>query len=307
MLAALLDDFAACPGVRVVTLLSPALPAPSGVLVERGGTDSLQAFARLAETADVTLVVAPEFDGVLERLCRTVEAKGGGLLGPSAEAVRLTADKLALAHHLRAHGIPTPPSFEWPAPELPPPLVCKPRDGAGSQATFLIADERRRADAVRQAAVEGWTGPLIGQPFIDGVAVSVAVLIGPKQRLALPAAEQHQSRDGRFRYLGGRLPLPDALDRRARELAEAALRAVEGLTGYVGVDLVLGEKTADDAVIEINPRVTTSYVGLRALAEFNLAEVWLNVVLGRAPGECPWRSETVVFRADGTVIKGESS
>ena len=33
-----------------------------------------------------------------------------------------------------------------------------------------------------------------------------------------------------------------------------------------------------DRVIEINPRLTTSYVGLRALARFNLAEALLAVI-----------------------------
>jgi predicted ATP-grasp superfamily ATP-dependent carboligase len=47
--------------------------------------------------------------------------------------------------------------------------------------------------------------------------------------------------------------------------------------GYLGVDLVLGDDPsgADDRVIEINPRLTTSYVGLRAAALCNLAEAML--------------------------------
>jgi predicted ATP-grasp superfamily ATP-dependent carboligase len=38
--------------------------------------------------------------------------------------------------------------------------------------------------------------------------------------------------------------------------------------GYLGVDLILGEdgNGAVDCVVEINPRLTTSYVGLQAAA-----------------------------------------
>ena len=45
------------------------------------------------------------------------------------------------------------------------------------------------------------------------------------------------------------------------------------MRGYVGVDLIL---TQDEALlIEINPRLTTSYIGLRQVIDFNLAEaIW---------------------------------
>ena len=46
-----------------------------------------------------------------------------------------------------------------------------------------------------------------------------------------------------------------------------------GLQGYVGVDLVLGEETC--WLIEINPRPTTSYVGLRRVIDLNMAAaIW---------------------------------
>ena len=50
----------------------------------------------------------------------------------------------------------------------------------------------------------------------------------------------------------------------------------------MGVDLVLGRDPtgAEDFVIEVNPRLTTSYVGLRAAAKTNLAEAMLRVAEG---------------------------
>ena len=65
-----------------------------------------------------------------------------------------------------------------------------------------------------------------------------------------------------LRYEGGRLPLRCALAERAAALAVRAVRTVDGLRGFVGVDVVLGERTGDDMVIEINPRLTLSYVAL---------------------------------------------
>jgi predicted ATP-grasp superfamily ATP-dependent carboligase len=301
MLSAVLADLGRCPGVEVETLLAPALlatPWPPNVTPHAAPLDEEALFRTLAAAADVSLLIVPEFDGLLAARCRQVEEAGGRLLGPSGAAVRLTADKLALARHLLDRGVPTPPTSLPPLPlALSFPVVCKPRDGAGSQATFLAANEHALNDCIDSARREGWNGELIVQPYVPGEPVSVAFLVGPGRQLALPAVRQHLSRDGRFHYLGGGLPLSADLAGRATDLAGRAVRAVEGLHGYVGVDLVLGG-TADgstDRVLEINPRLTTSYVGYRALAEFNLAEALLAVATARPLPEWKWKSGPVEF------------
>src|SRR5207248_1800177 len=132
-------------------------------------------------------------------------------------------------------------------------------------------------DRLETGPTEGGPGPLIAQRYVPGFAASVAFLIGPAQSLPLVPCEQFLSADGRFTYLGGRLPIAPDLAARAIRIAERAVRCVPGLLGYVGVDVVLGADGRDWA-IEINPRLTTSYIGLRALARFNLAEAMLAVV-----------------------------
>ena len=102
---------------------------------------------------------------------------------------------------------------------------------------------------------------MILQPFVAGQAASVAFLIGSHQVLPLLPAKQQLSEDGRFHYRGGIVPLPQDLADRAVRLARRAVAAVPGLRGYVGVDLVLGDE--GESVIEVNPRLTTSYLGLR--------------------------------------------
>jgi predicted ATP-grasp superfamily ATP-dependent carboligase len=69
------------------------------------------------------------------------------------------------------------------------------------------------------------------------------------------------------------------------------------------VDLVLGDAAdgSRDWAMEINPRLTTSYLGLRTLATTNLAEAMLRVVRGEPISEPRWRRGTVRFQADGTV------
>jgi hypothetical protein len=72
--------------------------------------------------------------------------------------------------------------------------------------------------------------------------------------------------------------------------------------GYLGVDLVLGNDPAGsgDVVIEINPRLTTSYVGLRALSRVNLAATMIAVACGREIELC-WNAGFIDFTSSGTL------
>lgn len=311
MLTAVLEDLGRCPGIETCTLLDPRRknttdywPSSTTVYFAEAGAEE-QTFRALAADADFSLIIAPEFDGILEQRCRWVEEERGCLLGPSSAAIRLTADKLTLFCHWQTHGIPTPrvlASLPGPLPSvLSYPLVLKPRYGAGSQATFLLHHDDDLAAAVRQARAEDWSSSLILQTYSPGLAVSVAFLASAEKRHALPAVEQRLSGDGRFRYLGGRIPLPDNLDRRARHLAERAAASVADLHGWFGIDLVLGdaEDGSGDAVIEINPRLTTSYLGLRRLARFNLAEALLVGATGSPMPSWAWGTDSIVFEAGG--------
>ena len=139
--------------------------------------------------------------------------------------------------------------------------------------------------------------------FCPGTPASVALLCGPRQRVFLPPCHQRLSEDGEFRYLGGDCPLTPHLAERARSLALRAVATLPEPRGYLGVDLVLGEHSdgSDDVVIEINPRLTTSYVGLRRLAEQNLAATMLDVLNGKEVS-LSFKAGKVQFEADGKVI-----
>ena len=282
MLDAVAEDFQRLPGVEVVTLASP------------------DAFADTAASCAWTLVIAPEFDDHLHSLSQTVLHVGGRLLGSQPAAIRLTGDKLATADFWRQRGVPHPPTqaLEPTAfASFAPPWVMKPRFGAGSQATFLI---RNQLDGLRvwsPAFHECPDAEFIVQQFVDGLAASVALLIGAKETIALLPARQHLSNDGRFRYQGGSLPLPEPLAQRAAALALRAVAGIEGLQGCVGVDLVLGDDGVDYA-IEINPRITTSYIGLRRLCRQNLAELMLKVAQGEAIQAPQWAAGEVQFGID---------
>jgi tyramine---L-glutamate ligase len=301
MLAAVVSDFLRSPDIQVVTLVHESLAQkPPGEICRLAtGQEEEMCFRNLAAGADATLVIAPETGNVLRDRARWVEQVGGRLLGSTSAAIALTADKFRCGQWLRKHKVPTPPARRL-EDDIVYPAVLKPRDGAGSLATFLIRDATELAESLQRAAAEGQAHDFIVQDYVPGQAASIVFLVGPRACVPLPPAFQLLSTDGQFRYLGGTVPLPPALAARATALGRRAIEAVPELRGYVGIDLVLGDAAdgSNDWVIEINPRWTTSYLGLRRLACDNLAHAMLQVALGEEVATLRWREETVHFAAE---------
>jgi predicted ATP-grasp superfamily ATP-dependent carboligase len=304
MLVALATDFAALPEVEVTTLVDHRLAALSWPSVSRQIVESAENewrwFAHLAASADATVVIAPEFAGHLQQRCNVVEGLGRRLLGPSAELVALASDKSALLAYLADAGVRVAQGTRWrggePWPDgLAYPVVLKPNDGAGSQGVQLIASPPTAESLPTQGV---WRI----ERFYPGQAASVALLTGRGATVVCRPCEQRLSADGRFTYLGGRVPLAATFEQRATRLAEQIAAALPNPTGYLGVDLVLGDDPSgvDDRVIELNPRLTTSYIGLRAACHDNLAAAMLAAFNGRQ-SVLSWRDETVEFDASGDV------
>jgi hypothetical protein len=324
MLRSIVEDFSRVNEVEsVVATLDARLEGRLGgiesdraeaVPVGEGETEST--LRRLAGSCDAMLVIAPELDGVLLERTLWSERHSPRILGSSSAAVALAGDKLALAGRLAALGVPTVPLVSLDLHDAPDrsftselfPAVLKPRHGAGSQWTYLVEEPGELPETLAAAKREGAPREMVIGPQAKGIAASASFLCGPGEPVPLLAGAQMLSTDGRFRYLGGRLPLPADLSARAISLAARAVAAVPGVRGFAGVDLVLEAVPAQgspprDTVIEINPRLTTSYVGLRVLARRNLAELWLAAVSG-VDGRSPeWYGDGVGFFPDGSWFR----
>jgi len=266
-------------------------------------------FQALAASSEAVFAIAPESHGLLEERYHWTLSAGSRWLGSSAAAIRLTGNKLALARFWQSRQIPTPmtlPITDWPAGRFP--AVIKPVDGAGSTATFRVDSPQEFSLAVELARSQGETvDRLLAQDFIPGHPASVAMLIQGETVIVLRPTFQYLSADGRFRYLGGEVPMPSALEARAVSLAERAVAGIPGLAGYVGIDLILGDAGdgSEDVAMEVNPRLTTSYVGLRALSQDCLgALLWQWFDAGITPPPIRWKSNRIRFHADGRVERG---
>ena len=289
MLRALVDDLANIGEHEIVTTAGPGvhIRVSDGVKVVTLPSLSRD-FDRLVSSVDGVWLVAPEMDRCLERLAKRVERCGKALFGPGSEAIRRVSDKAALARSLGSAGVSYPATISLtrhgdPATAarcLGYPVVVKPRRGAGCCGVSLARNDRelRRSAALARAANEA----ILLQRYVPGVTASVSLLAGGGRAVALAVNRQQISHANQFAYRGGITPFDHPLSDLARQTAVRAVESLPGLRGYVGVDLVLTK--TDAVVIEINPRLTTAYLGVRAVTKQNIAALAIAACDGTLPG-----------------------
>lgn len=227
---------------------------------------------------DAVLILAPETDKILEKRTNQLIETGAENLGCSLNAIILAGDKYSIFKFFTLNHIPTPYTLLLTDflknPSLTFPLVLKPRYGAGAAHTYLIHSNSELENKIPQTdSSENW----IVQNFVQGLPVSYCFTVVNSNLTPVISSCQHVECIGnQFVYHGGSCPLPYEFEKRALNLAQKSLANFQGLNGWVGVDLILGNSTngIDDFVCEINPRLTTAYLGARQLLKLNPALLW---------------------------------
>lgn len=278
---AMLADLCALPGLRVACVVGPNSDANhrevAGIepLAARPGEPHALLLQRAAQDGAAVWAVAPETGGALEALARAVPA--AQWLGCTPEAIALAASKRATCLQLAAHGIAVPQA----PPHAAGHWVVKPDDGAGA------ADTRRHASlaaAEADARQRTQSGPSSGagctlEPWVDGEALSLSLCAheGDARLLSINRQQIEVDAQGQVHFLGVQAaaiaPGSERGERLAR-LATQVVQAMPGLRGFVGIDLVWHAQRGP-VVIEVNPRLTSAYVGLSERLGFNVAQTLL--------------------------------
>jgi tyramine---L-glutamate ligase len=281
MVRALLRDLAGVAEVTLTACRDPRIPAdelaPPGVAVTWSvpatADDVWPIWQRCVDEAHAIWPIAPETGGRLERLVEMVVAHGKIPICSTIEAIHITTSKRMTAHVLAANGVavvPTCPAEE-PFPDTRTGWVAKPDDGAGAEDTCWFGDVDRMRRWLNQ---DGRRQTHVVQPFVRGVAASVSALARDGAARVLSCNRQSVIiNDDYFRCRGSIVGGLQARLRAFAPLAAGVAKAIPGLWGYIGVDLV--ESPEGPLVLDVNPRLTTSYVGLAAAIGRNPAEMVL--------------------------------
>ncbi len=293
MLNALLDNLARLPNLEVTVMLDWRLADTLSetcinTVIIKPEHDIVEEFSRLVMQSDWVWPIAPEFDGILQNLCQTVESLGKILLTSPAAAVAIAGNKFKTYELLNRHQIAAVPtrmlgdeyctSFdrlktclelvegagsEW---------VVKPVDGVGCADSYVITS---RQDFERMAARKG---QYIIQPHLQGTKTSLSCLF--KQGRGWLVCVNLQ----RFELVNQQYQLADIVVNHHQDLGgyqsviTKIAQALPELWGYVGIDLI--ETAAQTWVLEINPRLTTSFVGIHDALGINIAEAVLQLLHG---------------------------
>lgn len=249
-------------------------------------TDPIEIWQTLLPNCDGALVVAPETDGILLHLTQLVEATPVINLGCNAASVKLTTSKLATCAALQEASIATIPTYsaavfqtQMAGYVFPNGYVVKPEGGAGCDHTWYFESH---------LALNAWLNShtltlpnYIVQPYQIGQAASFSMLCRQGKAWLLACNTQKvvidQASDNRFKYTGSYINALTHHHAGFNQLALAIAKAIPGLNGYVGVDVIIDENVV--YVVEINPRITTSYIGLQQSLHYNPAALILSAAM----------------------------
>jgi len=226
----------------------------------------------LSKESDAGLVIAPE--DVLYRLTELVERNTINLGCPS-ECVKICADKRWTTEVLSERGIPVPKIVsreEWQESGASGIYVKKPRYGCASEDVFIVNGLQEEDDKY------------IVTEFIKGEDISSSIVAGTSSVLPLTINKQFIMRDGgRLRYEGGKVPFFMGQEAEAAVIdTSKKVATVLHCNGYVGIDFVVDEE-GKAYVVDVNPRPTTSVVGIAKVLKHEIADLILSAKFGTLP------------------------
>jgi predicted ATP-grasp superfamily ATP-dependent carboligase len=292
MLQALLDNFAAINTIDLLVMLDHRLVGTVDTLhydcaVIDASQDCHEEFAWLIQQCDAVWPIAPEFDGILQALCESIEAAGKRLLSSPSSVVKITGNKYLTYQHLQKYAIATVPTCLLAADEtlsrdIPAIMashyptdtsewIIKSIDGVGCIDSWIITD-------LQEIAAISDKEHYIIQPHLHGRKTSLSCLFKNGLVWIISVNEQQ------FKILDKRYHLSAIVVNKNpdighyQNLVDDIAYAFPDLWGYVGIDLI--ETPVQTWVLEINPRLTTAFVGIQAALGINVADTVLQLLVG---------------------------
>jgi predicted ATP-grasp superfamily ATP-dependent carboligase len=274
---ALLRDLSALP-YEIITTTDARLTKPQFVsesILIHQYDDVWQVWDQQIRSADAVWIIAPETDDLLKKLTELAIKYQKPIFGCGSESIEITSSKYATFQVLQKAGIDTIPTFSirnWSKSDGA--WIAKPDDGAGCEDTFFFENAQ---------ALAHWLGSRhkedshVIQPYLAGLAASISCVIYRCKAYILSCNTQLISIDDhQLKFNGCELNGMEAHRVAFESVAMKIAEALPDLAGYVGIDVIVDNEKV--IVVEINPRLTTSYVGLDRAIGVNPAELIINVL-----------------------------
>ena len=249
------------------------------------------------------IFIAAENNNNLYNITKILEENGVEVYNSSSEACLIASDKYESYEKL-SNVVPQPRSFKmkidktgywkraidnlyekWQAedPLTPLKLIIKPLIGVDCEDIVIIENIEDLTLDLDKIFKPG--SRILIQEFIDGKDVSVSLLSDGVKAIPISFNEQFvELKNDKGTYVGGKLPYDNKFKDEAFEIAVKAVEAIDGLRGFVGVDLLINNDEKDVYsvyLLEINSRFTTPYVGLKQIANMNIGKSIIDLKEGK--------------------------
>jgi tyramine---L-glutamate ligase len=260
-------------------------------VVTPGQGDFYAEIEKLAPGCDVGLVIAP--DHLLPRFTLAMETSTHNL-GCGSMNVAVCANKQQTGTILASHGIAVPEEQEEGL------RVVKPVYGCGSTGVRLTRDPAGKGEfCQRYIEGENYSVSVVGSRVVGEACLYFTG--EPPAAIALNRQQIEIDPEGKFHYCGGETPVSHPKEQEIKETAVNAIKIL-GCQGYAGVDVVVADRVY---VVDVNPRITTSIVGITACMSEEIADILIRASKGIAIGELHF-SGHASFDANGTVTHQKS-
>lgn len=293
---ALLHDLSALNQYTLLSMhdarLTPSHYASKSFVVD--AHDFRKAFKKAIKQADYVWLIAPETASALlelSEICLAEEEKEGGaiFLGCGYDAALTGTSKTLSCEALQAAGIYTLPVFagedliaqdffdemlklkvqKW---------VAKLEDSAGCDGIRLFENLHDLRDWLN---VDQRYLHYFAQPYQAGFVASISAVCRDGTAWVLSCNQLIDVCDGTtFSLKGVMVNGRKSYWQRFETIARKIAHMLPDALGYIGIDVIIDPENDKIYVIDINPRLTSSYVGLAAATGQNPAKMILDCVLG---------------------------
>ncbi len=257
-------------------------------------------FKECVKKSKFCFIIAPEFLNILFNLTKIALDNDAIVLSVGLKGIILGSSKLKTYNFLKEKKICTPMTFLVPYKqdrfdiefiirklnEFDAPIIIKPEDGVGAESIYYFETENQIINFFNQSTdtldhsrsyilqefIEGrdMSVSLIGNNILNTSSKSPPIIIGINHQHIVIRNSHHESK-----YFGGYTPVENWED-----IAISLKKNFEKLNfsyfnGYFGIDFIQKQEKSL-SFIEINPRLTTSYIGIRNIVKQNLMGIILN-------------------------------
>ena len=217
---------------------------------------------KLLRTFDLILPILPEQNMELYSYCEFLAEQNIETLISSPETIKVLSDKYVFSSFCHKHNIPCIPSYLSSQINAIPhdTIIEKDRYGVGCSHVKKIS----KKDSIKRKK-------MIYQPYIKGNHFSLCVYYEKKSFKILTLNEQDIVLDNnKIKLRSLKVNVKNSHYLELYSILRNIYKSLPGLYAYVGVDLIM---TRDKIlVVEVNPRLTTSFTGISSTLGINLSQ-----------------------------------